>query len=245
MKEESLEKIKKLQDMIDNSKSIVFFGGAGVSTESGLKDFRSVDGLYNMKYDYPPEEILSHDFFFSMTNEFYKFYKDKLLVKGINPNKAHLKLAEMEQIGKLSGIITQNIDNLHTLAGSKNVVELHGSINRNYCTKCNKFYEGFDFILEKDEPPRCTCGGLIKPDVVLYNESLNEDDINNAIRLISNADMLIIGGCSLTVYPAASFIRFFRGRYLVILNKSATQADYMANLVISEPIGEVLDKIEV
>ena len=212
-----------LQEIIDASDNIVFFGGAGVSTESGIPDFRSVDGLYNMKYDYPPETILSHTFFMNNTEEFYKFYRDKLIVKGVKPNKAHIALAKLEEKGKLKTVITQNIDGLHQMAGSKNVLELHGSTLRNYCMDCGKSYD-IDYIENSKGVPKCECGGIIKPDVVLYEE---------------------IGGTSLNVYPAAGFINYFKGSKLVIINKAATSADKNADLVISEPIGEVLGSLKI
>lgn len=234
-----------LQKMIDEVDNIVFFGGAGVSTESGLKDFRSVDGLYNLNYKYPPEEILSHDFFYENPYEFYRFYKDKILVEGIKPNIAHYQLAKMEQIGKLKGLITQNIDNLHYLAGSKNVIELHGSIMHNHCISCNKYFAGYDFILKNNHLPLCDeCHNLIKPDVVLYGESLNEDNIIKAIELISNAKMLIVGGSSLSVYPAAGFVSYFKGKYLVVINKTHLPSLQKVTLEINEPIGEVFSKID-
>lgn len=241
-------KIEKLQQIIDESENIVFFGGAGVSTESGMADFRSVDGLYNQQWKYPPEEIISHSFFYKDTAEFYRFYRAKLLPIGFEPNAAHYKLAEMEQKGKLKAIVTQNIDGLHQKAGSKVVYEIHGSTLRNYCLECNAFYDE-NFIAEseneKDKVPHCKkCGGLVKPDVVLYEEGLNQDVTDNAIRAIAECDTLIIGGTSLVVYPAASFVRYFRGKNLVLLNKSETQMDGYANLVIHEPIGEVLSQIK-
>lgn len=236
--------IEKLQEIVNSSKKIVFFGGAGVSTESGIPDFRSVDGLYNQKYDYPPEEILSHTFFMRHTDEFYKFYRDKMLLFGAKPNKAHLKLAEMEQKGKLSAVITQNIDGLHQLAGSKTVYELHGSVHRNYCMKCHKFFKGEE-ILDKDLVPLCDCGGIIKPDVVLYEEPLDDKTVRSAIMAISDADALIIAGTSLAVYPAASYINYFRGKNLVLINLQSTPYDNMANLVIHQKVGEVLSQIEV
>ncbi len=239
-------KRKLLQNMIDESNKIVFFGGAGVSTESGLKDFRSVDGLYHLKYAYPPETILSLNFFYEHPKEFYSFYKENLLKKGIQPNACHYKLKELEDNGKLLGIITQNIDHLHTLAGSKNVIELHGSIVRNHCIHCHKFFPGWEFIDHCDYLPLCDkCNQLIKPDVVLYGESLNEKDILKAIEWIEKADLLIIGGCSLQVYPAASFIHYFKGKYLVIINKTPTPADSLANLLIDEPIGKVMESIQI
>lgn len=231
-----------LQTIIDKSKRIVFFGGAGVSTESGIPDFRSVDGLYNQTYKYPPETILSHSFFVSHTSEFYDFYRDKMLIFGKEPNKAHKKLAELETAGKLSAIVTQNIDGLHQAAGSKNVFELHGSVHRNYCTKCHKLFDG-EYIAKTRGIPHCDCGGLIKPDVVLYEEQLDDNVVNGALRAISQADTLIIGGTSLAVYPAAGMVRYFSGDNIVLINKSATSMDSAANLVIREPIGETLGKI--
>lgn len=237
-------KIKRLQEMIDASKRIVFFGGAGVSTESNIPDFRSADGLYQEKYVYPPEQVVSHTFFVRKTELFYDFYKDKMMFLEAKPNKAHLKLAELEQAGKLTAVITQNIDGLHQMAGSKNVLELHGSIHRNYCQRCGKFFDG-RYVKESEGIPRCDCGGIIKPDVVLYEESLDGRTIQQAVQAISRADMLIIGGTSLVVYPAAGFIDYFRGKYLVVLNKSATSRDAQADLCIQESIGEILGKIEV
>ncbi|MCQ2575921.1 MAG: NAD-dependent protein deacylase [Treponema sp.] len=237
-----------LQLIVDKSKKIVFFGGAGVSTESGIPDFRSVDGLYNQEWDYPPEQIISHSFFMDNPVEFYRFYRAKLLLNGIKPNAAHYKLAEMEQKGKLTAVVTQNIDGLHQLAGSKNVFELHGSTLRNYCTCCHKFYD--DKIIREsagspDKLPHCTeCGGLIKPDVVLYEEGLDQQIIEGAIKAIREADTLIIGGTSLTVYPAAGFVQEFRGDNLVLLNKSSTPMDNYASLVIHDSIGEVLSQIK-
>lgn len=234
----------KLQEIIDSSNNIVFFGGAGVSTESGIPDFRSVDGLYNQKYDYPPETILSHTFFMDMTEEFYKFYRDKLIVKNVKPNKAHIALAKLEDMGKLKAVITQNIDGLHQIAGSKNVIELHGSTLRNYCMDCGKFYD-VDYIDNAAGVPRCTCGGIVKPDVVLYEEMLDDNAISRAVRHIQEADTLIIGGTSLNVYPAAGFINYFNGKNLVIINKASTPADSRADLVINEPIGEVLGSLKI
>ncbi len=236
--------IQKLQSMVDECNSIVFFGGAGVSTESGIPDFRSVDGLYNQKYDYPPETILSHTFYKHHTEEFFKFYRDKMICTTAKPNKAHLKLAEMEQAGKLIGVVTQNIDGLHQMAGSKKVYELHGSVLRNYCERCGKSYS-VDTIIDSTGVPKCSCGGNIKPDVVLYEEGLNDDIVRGAIHAISTADMLIIGGTSLTVYPASSFIDYFRGKHLVLINRDKTSADRIANLVIHDKIGEVLSQISV
>lgn len=234
-----------LQQIIDECNKIVFFGGAGVSTESGIPDFRSVDGLYNQKYDYPHEEILSHTFFYSHTIDFFKFYRDKMLIENVKPNKAHLKLAELEKAGKLSAVVTQNIDGLHQAAGSKKVYELHGSTLRNYCTKCRKFFDA-DYIKNNTPIPYCDeCGGLVKPDVVLYEEGLDNDTVNGALEAISNADCLIIAGTSLTVYPAASFVRYFRGKYLVLINRDETPMDKNADLVIHDKVGEVLSKIKV
>lgn len=232
-----------LQEIIDDSKRIVFFGGAGVSTESGIPDFRSQDGLYNQKYKYPPEQIVSRTFFDNRTEEFYEFYKDRMIFSGAQPNAAHLKLAELEQAGKLSAVITQNIDGLHQAAGSKKVIELHGSVMRNYCRKCGEFYP-LDYIVKAEGIPRCEkCGGVAKPDVVLYEESLNGDDINSAVNEIMAADTLIIGGTSLVVYPAAGFVNYFNGKHLVVINKSPTNADKNAELVISDSIGKVLGEI--
>lgn len=239
-----MEETERLQQMIDESKAIVFFGGAGVSTESGIPDFRSVDGLYNQKYDYPPEEILSHTFFCEKTEEFYRFYKDKMNCLNAKPNAAHKKLAELERAGKLLAVITQNIDGLHQAAGSKRVFELHGSVHRNYCTECGKFYDA-EYVFNTDGIPKCECGGLIKPDVVLYEEGLDSDCMTNAVAALSVADMLIIGGTSLNVYPAAGMIRYFSGKYIVLLNKGVTQADGAADLVIRKNIGQVLEKINV
>ena len=239
-----MDKILELQRMIDESRNIVFFGGAGVSTESNIPDFRSADGLYHEKYTYPPEQIVSHTFFVRKTELFYEFYKEKMMYLDANPNPAHLKLAELEQAGKLKAVITQNIDGLHQMAGSKKVFELHGSIHRNYCQKCGRFYSAID-VKQASAIPRCTCGGIIKPDVVLYEEGLDNDVIRGAIQAISKADMLIIGGTSLVVYPAAGFIDYFRGKYLVVINKSETARDVRADLCIYEPIGEVLGKINV
>ena len=233
------EKIERLKEWIEGSENIVFFGGAGVSTESGIPDFRSQDGLYNQEYAYPPETILSHTFFMKNPKEFYRFYKNKMLVLDAEPNAAHRKLAQWEQEGRLKAVITQNIDGLHQKAGSKEVLELHGSIHRNYCTRCGKFY-GLDAILNSTGVPKCTCGGTIKPDVVLYEEGLDQETIEKSVKYIANADVLIIGGTSLTVYPAAGLIDYYRGHKLVLINKSVTPMDNRADLVISGPIGEVL-----
>lgn len=238
------DKICKLQKIIDECSNIVFFGGAGVSTESGVPDFRSEDGLYHQKYDYPPETILSHTFFMNKTEDFYKFYRDKMLCDIAKPNAAHLKLAELEKAGKLKAVITQNIDNLHYEAGSKTVYELHGSVHRNYCMNCHKFYS-FDDIKSKALVPICECGGIIKPDVVLYEEGLDDRTIRNSIMAISNADALIIGGTSLAVYPAAGLIDYFNGKYLVVINRNETPRDNQADLVINEPIGKVFSQIKV
>ncbi|MBR5273497.1 MAG: NAD-dependent protein deacylase [Clostridia bacterium] len=236
--------MKTLQQVIDESKKIVFFGGAGVSTESGIPDFRSVDGLYNQKYDVPPETILSHTYFVRHTDEFFRFYKDKMICLTAKPNKAHLKLAEMEAKGKLKSVITQNIDGLHQAAGSKTVRELHGSVHRNYCQKCHKSFDA-KYILDSTGIPTCSCGGLIKPDVVLYEEGLDDETVSNALHDIQTADTLIIAGTSLTVYPAAGMIRYFRGNNLVLINRDETPMDSIATLVIREKVGEVMDKIKI
>ena len=236
--------VERLQKIIDDSRNIVFFGGAGVSTESDIPDFRSADGLYHQQYKYTPEQIVSHSFFVRNTEGFYKFYKNKMMFLDAKPNPAHLKLAELEAAGKLTAVITQNIDGLHQAAGSKNVLELHGSIHRNYCQRCRKFYDAA-YVKHADGIPRCTCGGVIKPDVVLYEEGLDSDIIQKSIRAISNADTLIIGGTSLVVYPAAGFIDYFRGRHLVVINKSATAREVGAELTIAAPIGKVLEQIHV
>ncbi|MGM9612952.1 MAG: NAD-dependent protein deacylase [Butyricicoccus sp.] len=234
--------IEKLKEWIAGSDNIVFFGGAGVSTESGIPDFRSVDGLYNQKYDWPPETILSHTFFMRQTREFYRFYRDKMLCLDAKPNAAHLKLAELEKQGKLRAVVTQNIDGLHQAAGSKEVLELHGSVLRNFCMRCHRSFTAQD-ILDSDGIPTCPCGGTIKPDVVLYEEGLDNHTINASVDYISRADILIIGGTSLAVYPAAGLIDYYRGHKLVLINKSATPADRRADLVIHAPIGEVLSQV--
>lgn len=234
--------IEQLQKIIDDSENIVFFGGAGVSTESGIPDFRSADGIYHQQYRYAPEQVVSHTFFIHHTEAFYDFYKSKMMFLNAKPNAAHLKLAELEEQGKLKAVITQNIDGLHQAAGSKTVFELHGSIHRNYCRKCGKFYEA-SYVKQADGVPRCECGGLIKPDVVLYEEGLDSGVIQNSIRAISEADTLIIGGTSLVVYPAASFIDYFRGKHLVVINKSATAREVGAELTIAAPIGEIMKGI--
>ncbi len=227
-----------LQEIINDSRKIVFFGGAGVSTESGIPDFRSVDGLYNQHYKYPPEQIISHSFFIENPEEFFRFYRDRMIFENAKPNAAHLKLAEWEKKGILSAVVTQNIDGLHLKAGSRNVIELHGSVHRNYCTKCGKFYP-LSAVTESEGVPRCECGGTIKPDVVLYEESLKDEDIENAVNEISSADTLIIGGTSLVVYPAAGLVRYFNGKHLVVINKSDINAGN-AELVIKDSIGRVL-----
>ena len=236
------EKIATLKKWVDESDNIVFFGGAGVSTESGIPDFRSVDGLYNQKYDYPPETILSHTFFMRKTSEFYKFYKDKLLLEGAKPNKAHLKLAELEKAGKLKAVITQNIDGLHQAAGSKEVLELHGTVMKNYCTRCGKTYD-VDYVMNSAGVPKCECGGLVRPDVVLYEEGLDMEVMEKAVEYIRNADVLIIGGTSLVVYPAAGLIQYYRGNKLVLVNLSETSQDRHADLVIHEKIGQVFSAL--
>lgn len=233
-----------LQEIIDESKSVVFFGGAGVSTESGIPDFRSVDGLYNQKYAYPPEQILSHTFFMEKTKEFYDFYRDKMLCLDAKPNKAHLKLAQMEKNGKLKAIVTQNIDGLHYAAGSENVYELHGSVHRNYCMQCKRAYSAED-ILNSTGVPKCECGGIIKPDVVLYEEGLDDSVVNGAVMAIANCDTLIIAGTSLTVYPAAGMVRYFRGKHLVLINRDATPMDSSCDLVLHDKVGEVLGALEI
>lgn len=236
------EEVKQLQQIIDESSKIVFFGGAGVSTESDIPDFRSADGLYRQKYKYTPEQIVSHSFFVRNTEDFYEFYKEKMMFPDARPNAAHLKLAELEKAGKLTAVVTQNIDGLHQAAGSKNVLELHGSIHRNYCQKCRKFYDA-SYVKNAKGIPRCECGGLIKPDVVLYEESLDSGIITKSIQAISEADTLIIGGTSLIVYPAAGFIDYFRGQHLVVINKSAAAKEVGAELTISAPIGEVMGQL--
>ena len=233
---------EQLKQWIEASDNIVFFGGAGVSTESGIPDFRSVDGLYHQKYDYPPETILSHTFYMEKTEEFYKFYRDKMLALDAKPNAAHLKLAELEAKGKLKAVVTQNIDGLHQAADSKNVLELHGSVHRNYCRKCGRLYDA-SYIKESTGVPKCACGGQIKPDVVLYEEGLDDVTMQSAIHFISQAEILIIGGTSLAVYPAAGLIDFYKGNKLVLINKSATPLDRRADLVIQAPIGEVFQQV--
>jgi NAD-dependent deacetylase len=236
------EQLQTLKDWIDHSNNIVFFGGAGVSTESGIPDFRSVDGLYNQKYDYPPETILSHTFFMRQTAEFYRFYRDKMLCLDAKPNAAHKKLAEWEAQGKLRAVITQNIDGLHQAAGSKEVLELHGSVLRNFCTRCHKPYDVMD-IKNGEGVPHCPCGGVIKPDVVLYEEGLDESTLRRSVNFIAKADILIIGGTSLAVYPAAGLIDYYTGDKLVLINKSETPADRKADLVIHDAIGQVFSQL--
>lgn len=234
--------IKELQKIIDDSKAIVFFGGAGVSTESGIPDFRSADGLYHQNYKYSPEQVVSHSFFMKYPEAFYEFYKDKMMCLDAKPNAAHNKLAELESSGKLNAVVTQNIDGLHQKAGSKTVYELHGSIHRNYCMKCKKIYEA-NYVKNQNGIPYCECGGMIKPDVVLYEEGLDGNVINAAIRAIASADTLIIGGTSLVVYPAAGFIDYFHGKHLVVINKSETGKALNAELSINAPIGEIMSGI--
>ena len=238
------EKIDALQTIINKGKRIVFFGGAGVSTESGIPDFRSADGLYHQKYKYNPETILSHSFFMQKPEEFYEFYRDKMVVTDVKPNITHLFLAKLEEAGKLSGVITQNIDGLHQAGGNKAVIELHGSIHRNYCMKCKQFAP-LASMLGSEPVPHCACGGILKPDVVLYEESLKDNDINTALALISHADVLIVGGTSLSVYPAASFIRYFQGEQLVLINKSSTPYDNNADLLIQAGLGEVFSRLTI
>ncbi len=235
---------KSLQEIIDVSKRIVFFGGAGVSTESGIPDFRSADGLYNQKYDVPPETMLSHSYFMSHTDDFYRFYRDKMLPLEAEPNAAHYKLAELEKAGKLDCVVTQNVDGLHQKAGSKRVFELHGSVHRNYCMKCRKFYTAEE-VRDMQGVPKCSCGGTIKPDVVLYEKSLDSSTIEQSVQAIANADTLIIAGTSLTVYPAAGFVRYFRGQYLVLINRDPTPMDASCDLVIHGSVGKVLGEIRV
>lgn len=234
------DKVKRLKEIIEQTNNLFFFGGAGVSTESGIPDFRSTDGLYNLKYKYPPETIVSHTFFVQKTEEFYEFYKDKMMALDAKPNKAHEKLAQWEKEGKCRAVITQNIDGLHQMAGSQKVMELHGSIHRNYCTRCGKFFDAA-YVKNSASLPVCDdCGGLIKPDVVLYEEGLDSQTISDAVYAISHADVLIIGGTSLAVYPAAGMIDYFRGKHLILINKSSTPRDGQADLIINDSIGEVL-----
>ena len=234
--------VRKMDELIDQTDNIVFFGGAGVSTESGIPDFRSVDGLYHQKYDYPPETILSHTFYRERPEEFFRFYRDKMLYLDAQPNAAHKKLAQWEREGKLKAVITQNIDGLHQKAGSRNVLELHGSVLRNYCERCHKFYDAQD-ILNSEGIPRCSCGGMIKPDVVLYEEGLDSDILNRAVRAIAEADVLIIGGTSLAVYPAAGLIDYYRGHKLILVNSTPTPRDAEADLVVQGSIGEIFAQL--
>ena len=238
-----MNQIEEFQKMIDEHENIVFFGGAGVSTESGIPDFRSTDGLYHQEYDYPPETILSHTFFQREPKEFFRFYRNKMLELDAKPNPAHCKLAQLEQVGKVKAVITQNIDGLHQLAGSKEVYELHGSVHRNYCMKCGKFYDARYMKEARGDIPKCSCGGIIKPDVVLYEEALDQETIRKSIAALSKADMVIVGGTSLVVYPAAGLLDYFNGDDLVLINKSATSRDRSAKLLIKMPIGEVFSQI--
>lgn len=238
------KEVDQLQKIIDESENIVFFGGAGVSTESNIPDFRSADGIYHQKYKYTPEQVVSHSFFLRNPEAFYEFYKDKMMILDAKPNQAHLKLAEMEKAGKLKAVVTQNIDGLHQLAGSTNVLELHGSIHRNYCMQCGKFYDA-NYVKNSSGIPRCECGGMIKPDVVLYEEGLDQEVIAKVVNAILKADTLVIGGTSLIVYPAAGFIDYFQGNHLVVINKSDTARKVHSELSIQAPIGEILGKIEV
>lgn len=238
------EQVKQLQKMIDECQNIVFFGGAGVSTESGIPDFRSADGIYHQSYKYSPEQVVSHSFFKQHTESFYEFYKEKMMLLDAKPNAAHRKLAELEAAGKLTSVVTQNIDGLHQAAGSKRVWELHGSIHRNYCMRCGKFYDAA-YVKQSEGIPKCECGGILKPDVVLYEEGLDSGVIQGAVHDISQADMLIIGGTSLVVYPAAGFVDYFKGKYLVVINKSETAKTVRADLNINGPIGEIMSQIHV
>lgn len=235
-------KLSALKQMIDENNSIVFFGGAGVSTESGIPDFRSADGLYNQQHQYPPEEIISHSFFMRHPEEFYRFYRNNMVAPDARPNAAHIALTKLEKMGKLQAVITQNIDGLHQMAGSKHVLELHGSVHRNFCMNCHKGY-GLETVLEAEEIPYCSCGGMIKPDVVLYEEPLDAQTLNNAVMLIEHADMLLVGGTSLAVYPAAGLIQYYRGNKLILINRDATPYDAKANLVLHESIGKVLSGV--
>lgn len=237
-----MNEIETLKKIVRESNNVVFFGGAGVSTESGIPDFRSVDGLYNQKYKYPPERIISHSYYRQYPDEFYAFYKDKMIFTDARPNAAHIRLAELEQEGHVKAVITQNIDGLHQMAGSKEVLELHGSIHRNYCERCHKFYD-LEYIIKSDGVPECECGGIVKPDVVLYEEGLDTETIQKAIYYISHAEVLIIGGTSLVVYPAAGMIDYFQGKYLVVINKAPTPRDKQADILIQDSIGKVFSEI--
>ncbi|MCD7725457.1 MAG: NAD-dependent protein deacylase [Clostridiales bacterium] len=238
-----MEPLEQLQAWVRESNNIVFFGGAGVSTESGIPDFRSVDGLYHQQYDYPPETILSHSFYRRMPEEFYRFYRAKMLCLDARPNAAHIKLAQWEREGRLKAVVTQNIDGLHQAAGSRVVLELHGSVLRNYCEKCGRFYDA-EFILHSEKVPVCECGGGIKPDVVLYEEGLNQKTLTDAVRYISEADVLIVGGTSLAVYPAAGLLDYYRGNKLALVNKTPTPKDSMANLIVQGNIGEIFARLD-
>lgn len=237
-----MQKLETLKRWISESKRIVFFGGAGVSTESGIPDFRSVDGLYNQKFEYPPERIISHSFYLNRPEYFFRFYREKMLPLGFEPNVTHKKLAQWEEEGKLLGVVTQNIDGLHQKAGSKCVYELHGSVLRNYCTRCGKFYSA-EFVKNSEGVPRCTCGGIVKPDVVLYEEQLNQQTIEDSVMAIYNADMLIVAGTSLTVYPAAGLVEYYRGKRMVLINRDETPYDHRADLVLHEPLGSVFSQL--
>ena len=237
-----MEQLETLKQWIQESNRIVFFGGAGVSTESGIPDFRSVDGLYNQKFEYPPETIISHSFYEQRPEYFFRFYREKMLPLGFEPNITHKVLARWEQEGKLSAVVTQNIDGLHQKAGSKRVYELHGSVLRNYCIGCRKFHSA-EFVRDADGVPKCTCGGIVKPDVVLYEESLDQDTIEKSVRAIQSADLLIVAGTSLTVYPAAGLIHYYRGNRLVLINRDATQYDHYANLVFHESLGKIFEQL--
>ena len=237
-----MEQLETLKQWIQESNRIVFFGGAGVSTESGIPDFRSVDGLYNQKFEYPPETIISHSFYEQRPEYFFRFYREKMLPLGFEPNITHKVLARWEQEGKLSAVVTQNIDGLHQKAGSKRVYELHGSVLRNYCTRCRKFHSA-EFVRDADGVPKCTCGGIVKPDVVLYEESLDQDTIEKSVRAIQSADLLIVAGTSLTVYPAAGLINYYRGNRLVLINRDATQYDHYADLVFHESLGKIFEQL--
>ena len=244
IKDRDVKQEEILKQWIQESSHIVFFGGAGVSTESGIPDFRSADGIYHQKYRFSPEQVVSHTFFMRYPEAFYEFYKEKMMILDAKPNAAHLKLAELERAGKLTAVVTQNIDGLHQLAGSKRVYELHGSIHRNYCMNCGKFYDA-QYVKKSEGVPKCSCGGVVKPDVVLYEEGLDEETIRGAVEAIASADMLLIGGTSLVVYPAAGFIDYFRGKHLVVINKGATAREVGAELTIAAPIGEILGQIKV
>lgn len=237
-------KWQQLKEWMDESSNIVFFGGAGVSTESGIPDFRSVDGLYNQQYKYPPETIISHSFYVRYPEEFYRFYKDRMLFTEARPNAAHKALAHLEALGKLKAVITQNIDGLHQMAGSREVLELHGSVHRNYCTRCGEFHD-LDYVVKCDGVPHCSCGGVIKPDVVLYEEGLDQQTVEGAVHAIARADCLIVAGTSLSVYPAAGFIRYFQGEHFVLINRDPTPADKLADLVLHQKVGQVLSQIQV